>query len=78
MDKIEYPWHEDYWCLYITHTRSTTEIWGKLIGKQHSVSFIACLKVFLKGESLSILLLFINVSFRIDTTQKHTTHHTSL
>ncbi|KAG4078963.1 hypothetical protein HA402_010915 [Bradysia odoriphaga] len=36
MDKLDLPWHDEYWSLIITCTVSTAEIWGRLIGKEYS------------------------------------------
>lgn len=38
MDKLALPWEDEYWSLIITCAVSTAEVWGRLIGKEHSVS----------------------------------------
>lgn len=39
LKKLELPWEDEYWTLFITCCTSTTEIWGKLFGKHCRVSF---------------------------------------
>lgn len=36
LDRINLPWTEKYWNLYITHCTSTTEIWARIVGKDYS------------------------------------------
>lgn len=42
MDKLELPWSDKYWNLFITNPKSTIEIWGRLIGPDYSVSCFLC------------------------------------
>lgn len=37
-DALTLPWQEKYWNLYITHPRSTVEVWARIIGPEFSVS----------------------------------------
>lgn len=37
-DDLVLPWQEKYWNLYITHPKSTVEVWARLIGPEYSVS----------------------------------------
>lgn len=40
MDKLQLPWSEKHWNLYVTNPKSSVEIWGRLIGPDYSVSHI--------------------------------------
>lgn len=38
MEKLQLPWSEKYWNLFIINPKSSVEIWGRLIGAEYSVS----------------------------------------
>lgn len=38
--QLELPWHEKYWNLYITHPKSTVEVWARIIGSEYSVGVV--------------------------------------
>lgn len=38
LDKLQLPWSEKRWNLYVSNSKSTVEIWGRLIGPDYSVS----------------------------------------
>lgn len=38
MEKLQLPWSRKYWDIIVTNPKSTVEIWGRLIGPDHSVS----------------------------------------
>lgn len=44
MDNLKLPWDDEYWNLIITCTISTAEVWGRIIGKDHSVSYFYSLE----------------------------------
>lgn len=37
-DELILPWSEKYWNLYMTHPKTTVEIWARIIGPEYSVS----------------------------------------
>jgi len=39
-NKIQLPWNEKYWNLYITNPVSTDEVWVRIVGDDYSVSVL--------------------------------------
>lgn len=35
-DRIQLPWEQKYWNLYITYCASTVEVWARIVGKDYS------------------------------------------
>lgn len=48
LKKLELPWEDEFWSLFITCCTSTTEIWGKLFGKHCEVSFFYDYAIFFR------------------------------
>lgn len=57
-DALALPWQEKYWNLYITHPKSTVEVWARIIGAAFSVSIQNNIYIiFLLNKSITICIV---------------------
>lgn len=61
-NELVLPWKDQHWNLYITHPKSTVEVWARIIGAEYSVS-TAHFEPY-KQQSSDDLISFICFSFR--------------